>query len=87
MAGLVQAGQQILKRGHHGLDPLRQGGDVAVQGVDTVQVHAAQKRMVGAEPADHGLLQVGNLRAHPASGQVGEDFHVAFAADECVWSA
>src|SRR5450759_3004199 len=61
----VEAGEGLTKGLQGRLDAGGELGDVSLQGVEAVQVHPAQERVVLPEPADQCLRQWGDLGAHP----------------------
>src|SRR5450756_3157057 len=70
------------ERGDLVLDPGLDLGDVGVDGVDPGEHLGQQERVVAAEPADEGLLQLADLDAHAGTGQLREDLRVAFSSDQ-----
>jgi hypothetical protein len=47
-----------------------------------IEVHAAQERVVFAEPANECLDQWVDLGAHPTLGHLSQDLRVAFTGDQ-----
>jgi hypothetical protein len=61
------------ERGDHPVDLGAELGDRPVQEVDLGQDRAHQQGVVSAEATDEGLLQLGDLGAHPPAGELSED--------------
>src|SRR5674476_1310136 len=78
----VEAGEGVTKGFQGRLDAGGELGDVRLQGVEAVQVHPAQERVVLPEPPDQCLGQCVDLGAHPALGHLCQDLRVAFPGDQ-----
>jgi hypothetical protein len=72
------------ERGDHPIDLHTERGDGLVQEVELGQDPADDERMVAAEAALEGALELRKLGPELAPGQLGEDLGVAGAGDECV---
>jgi len=70
------------ERGDLGVDPGVKVGDVGAGLVDPGEHLGQQERVVVAEPTGERLLQVGDLAAHPAPGELGEHLGVALPGDQ-----
>ena len=57
-------------------------GDVAVEGVDAGEHLGQQKPVVVGEVSDEGLLELGDLGAHPGPCHLRQDLGVAFTPDQ-----
>jgi hypothetical protein len=64
------------------LDLLVNGGDVGVDAVDAGQHPGQQEPVMLIEVAVEGFLELGDLGAHPAARQLGQDLGVAFTGDQ-----
>lgn len=78
----VQQVQHRTKGGHCLLDAGRQLVDGTGQLVVLLEVEAGQEGVVPAETAGQRLIQLGDLAAYAALGEVGEDLWIAFPVDQ-----
>jgi hypothetical protein len=63
-------------------DVIVQGGDGRLEPVDVLEQLPQMDRMVGFEAAVECTDELGDLRAHPALGHLGEHGRITFACDE-----